>query len=102
VSVTVNIHRTHRQFTGGADTVQVEGTSVGRCLEDLIRQFPGMEGALFNGKGRLKNAVEIYLNQESAYPDELKKPVESAYPDELKKPVNDGDEIHITLMLAGG
>jgi len=72
------------------DTVEVEGNNVGDCLEDLIRQFPDMRNALFDKKGKLLNAVEIYINQKSAYPDEL------------AKPVKDGDDIHITLMLAGG
>jgi len=49
-----------------------------------------MANALFDKKGKLLNAVEIYINQESAYPDELMKPVKG------------GDDIHLTLMLAGG
>lgn len=49
-----------------------------------------MRTALFDGKGKLKNQIEIYLNSESAYPDEL------------RKKVNAGDEIYITVMLAGG
>ena len=90
MSINVSIHRTHRQFTDGLDTVEVEGNSVGDCLDDLVRQFPGMANALFDKKGKLFNAIEIYINQKSAYPDEL------------VKPVKDGDDIHITLMLAGG
>jgi len=90
VSINISIHRTHRQFTGGLDTVEVQGNNVGDCLEDLIRQFPDMRNALFDKKGKLLNAVEIYINQKSAYPDEL------------VKPIKDEDDIHITLMLAGG
>jgi len=90
VSINVSIHRTHRQFTDGLDSVEVNGNSVGNCLDDLIRQFPDMGNALFDKKGKLLNAIEIYIN------------LESAYPDELVKPVKDGDDIHITLMLAGG
>jgi hypothetical protein len=47
-------------------------------------------GVLFDKKGRVLNGIEIYLNHKSAYPDEL------------VKPVQDGDEISITLVLAGG
>ena len=90
MSINISIHRTHRQFTDGLDSVEVQGNNVGDCLEDLIRQFPDMRNALFDKKGKLLNAVEIYINQKSAYPDEL------------VKPVKDGDDIHITLMLAGG
>ena len=88
--VNVHIHTTHRQFTNGLKAVSLEGGTVGECLDQLIHQYPGMEKALFAKKGQLLKNVEIYLNQESAYPDEL------------VKPVKDGDQIHLVVMLAGG
>lgn len=90
MSITLNIHKTHRQFTSGLETVAVEGNTIGECLGALVERFPEMKAALFDGKGNLKNQIEIYLNMESAYPDELKKPVRSE------------DDIYITVMLAGG
>ena len=90
MSITLNIHKTHRQYTGGQETVAVEGGTIGECLAALINRFPEMDGALFDAKGTLKNQIEIYLNMESAYPDEL------------KRKVSPGDEIYITVMLAGG
>jgi molybdopterin converting factor small subunit len=88
--VRVHIHLTHRQFTDGLDVVAVEGNTVGECLDQLVKQFPKMEQALFAKKDKLLNIVEVYVNQSSAYPNEL------------AKPVKDGDEIHLILMLAGG
>lgn len=90
MSVIVNIHKTHRQYTGGAANVTVEGETVGVCLQQVIARYPDMEKALFSGPGRLKNQIEIYINSESAYPDEL------------RKAVHPGDEIYLTVMLAGG
>jgi molybdopterin converting factor small subunit len=90
VSVRANIHKTHRQHTDGLEVVAVEGNTVGECLNHLVSQYPGMKEALFEKDGRLLNVIEIYVNMESAYPDEL------------AKAVQDGDEIHITAMLAGG
>ena len=90
MSVKVHIHTTHRQFTNGLKVVSLEGGTVGECLNQLIKQFPGMEKALFAKKDLLLKNVEIYLNRESAYPNEL------------VKPVKDGDEIHLVVMLAGG
>jgi molybdopterin converting factor small subunit len=90
MSVKVHIHTTHRQFTNGLEVVAVKGNTVGECLNDLIKQFPGMEKALFAKKDKLLNNVEIYLNHASAYPNEL------------VKPVKHGDEIHLVVMLAGG
>ena len=88
--VSVHIHKTHRQFTDGLEVVTAEGKTVGECLNHLIQRYPGMEKALFTKKGKLLNVVEIYVNHASAYPNEL------------AKPVQDGDEIHLVLMLAGG
>jgi molybdopterin converting factor small subunit len=90
VSIKINIHKTHRQFTNGLDIVEVDGNTVGACLDNLVGQFPDIAKVLFNKKGKLLNVIEIYLNMKSAYPDEL------------AKPVQDGDNIHITLMIAGG
>jgi len=90
VSIKINIHKTHRQYTNGLDIIEVDGNTVGACLENLIGQFPGMKKVLFNKKGKLANIIEIYVN------------LKSAYPDELARQVKDGDSIHITLMLAGG
>ncbi|MDI7260147.1 MAG: MoaD/ThiS family protein [Thermodesulfobacteriota bacterium] len=88
--VKVHIHITHRQFTNGLEVVEVEGSAVGECLNQLIKQFPKMEKALFAKKDKLLNIVEVYVNHASAYPNEL------------VKPVKDGDEIHLIIMLAGG
>jgi len=90
MSVKVHIHTTHRRFTNGLEVVAVEGKTVGECLNQLIKQFPGMEKALFAKKDKLLNNVEVYLNHASAYPNEL------------LKPVKDDDEIHLVTMLAGG
>ncbi|MBW2634730.1 MAG: MoaD/ThiS family protein [Deltaproteobacteria bacterium] len=90
MGIHVNIHRTHRQFTQGRDRIEVQGRTVGECLDALIDQYPGIANVLFYKYGGLRNHVEIYLNADSAYPDEL------------KKPVSDGDEITITALLAGG
>ncbi|MBT8358914.1 MAG: MoaD/ThiS family protein [Deltaproteobacteria bacterium] len=90
MSIKINIHKTHRQFTNGLDILEVDGSTVGACLDNLIGQFPDMKKVLFDKKGELLNVIEIYINQKSAYPNEL------------ARPVKNGDSIYITLMIAGG
>ncbi len=90
VSVKVHIHKTHRQFTDGLASIEVEGNTVGECLDNLVKKFPGLMKALFKEKGKLANNIEVYVN------------LKSAYPNELAIPVKDGDEIHLTVMLTGG
>jgi len=90
MSVTINLGPGLQRLTDGQTTVKVEGNSVGQCLDGLVKQFPGLKSRLFDKKGKLHNYIDIYVNQESAYPEEL------------AKAVRDGDELHITLLIAGG
>ena len=90
MGIRIHLHRTHRPRAGGLETVEVQGSTVGECLDDLVRMHPSMGEALFTAPGRLVSNVEIYLN------------LESTYPDELTRPTQDGDEIHVTLILTGG
>lgn len=90
MSVTIHLHKTHRRFAAGQERVDIEGQTVGECLRNLVDRYPELKPRLFDGRGRLRETIEIYLNAASAYPDEL------------VRPTTDGDRIHITLMLAGG
>jgi molybdopterin converting factor small subunit len=92
VSIKVYLHKTHRRYTGDLEMIEVEGETIGACLKAIVARFPEMQPALFqaNDAGKLQKNIEIYLN------------LESAYPDELARPTKDGDQIHITVMLAGG
>ncbi len=90
MSVKVSLHKTHRQFTGGREVVEVQGSTVGDCLDHLAKEYPGMGEALFEKKGKLRGYIEIFLN------------LQSTYPEELAMPVKDGDEIYVVVMLAGG
>ncbi len=90
MSVKINIHPVLYHFTNDQDVVEVNGSTVGQCLEQLVAQFPEVKKGLFGKDGKLLNYVDIYVNGESAYPEELAKPVE------------DGDELHLVLILAGG
>ena len=74
MSVTLHLHKTHRQFTDDTETFEAQRANDRRLhLSQLVERFPGMRKALFADRGKLKNQIEIYLNMESAYPDELKR-----------------------------
>lgn len=90
MSIKVHLHKTLRSLTNDLEVIETEGKTVGECFNHLISRFPALREKLFDQKGKLHNHVEIYLN------------LETAYPDELAKAVKDGDTIHITIMLAGG
>ena len=86
----VNIHQSLYQFTNNQGIAEVNGSTVGQCLEHLVKQFPGIDKELFDKHGKLLNYVNIYVNGESTYPEEL------------AKPVKDGDELSIIFIIAGG
>jgi len=90
MSVKIQVHVTHRQHTNGQKTIEVEGNSVGEALNNFVTLHPGMKHELFDKNRGLRHYIEIYLNNESAYPGELEKNVKA------------GDEIQIITFLAGG
>jgi molybdopterin converting factor small subunit len=90
VSVKINIHPFLSQHTNNQDVVEVNGSTVGQCLQQLVARFPELRQWLFEKNGKLNRLVEIYVNMESSYPEEL------------AKPVKDGDELHIIIIISGG
>ena len=93
MGVKVMIHYPHlKELVNNQDMVEVNGRTIGQCLNDLVNQFPGVKTRIFDKHGKLLNFINIYQNKESTYNE--KGP--------LAKPVSDGDEIAIILMIAGG
>lgn len=90
MSIRVNIHPYLYHLTNNQEVVEVDGTTVGECLKDLIKQFPDIKQVLFDQNGKFINYVNIYINMEDAFPDEL------------AKSVKDGDELHILPIIMGG
>jgi molybdopterin converting factor small subunit len=56
----------------------------------LVKQFPGIKKQLFTKSSNLFENIIISVNGESAYPEQL------------AKPVKDGDELNIVFMISGG
>lgn len=90
MSVSINIPQFLQHFTSDVKVVDVNGRTVGDCLNDLVRQFPQLKVRLLRKNGKLLKNLDVYINGESAYPEEL------------AKPVNDGDELHIINAIVGG
>lgn len=94
MSVSVIIPPGLRVFTDNKETIEVNGRTVGECLEDLAVMYHALEGILFFEKGKLfdfgNNKISIFLNKKDTRPDAL------------IKPVHDGDTIHILLTISGG
>ena len=90
MGIKINIPSYMKPFTNNMEVVEVNGSTVGECLSHLVKQFPNMEKQLFSKNGELFEYIIIPVNGESAYPEQL------------AKPVKDGDELNIVLIIGGG
>jgi molybdopterin converting factor small subunit len=77
-------------LAGNNEVVETAGCTVGECIEQLIARHPALGELIFYKDGQLQTFIEIYVNRKAAYPDEL------------NRKVKDGDEIHLTITIAGG
>ena len=90
MSVVVNLHPMLQDFSGGNKIVEAEGSTVGEVLEALFAQYPDLKDQILNKDGRLKRHLDVFVNDESSYPQEL------------NKRVRDGDHVTVIMMIAGG
>ncbi len=88
--IKINIPSYMRSFTNNMEAVEVNGSTVGECVSHLVKQFPGMKKQLFSKHGDLFENIIISINGESAYPEQLAKPVKG------------GDELKILFIIGGG
>ncbi len=79
-----------QELSGGVETLEVKGTTVNECLEELEARFPGVRQSLLDRQGKLLRAFGLYLDSDGLRPVEL------------DSPVCDGDEIVILNFLMGG
>lgn len=79
-----------KHLAGENEFLTVEGSTVGDCLEGLIKEYPELDEWLFTKERKLSNSVEVYLNKETVAPEKL------------AMPVNDGDEIILAMIITGG
>ena len=90
MSIGVKLSSIFSRYTNNQQAAEVNGSTIGECLDHLVKQFPDLRQALFDQNGRLYRYLNVYVNGESAYPEEL------------VKPVKDGDNLHIVMIVAGG
>jgi molybdopterin converting factor small subunit len=74
------------------DTVEVQGKTIGECLDDLIRQYPEIQGWLFDANELLR--VLISINNEAISVMNTKS--------HLDRVLNPDDEIRLLAIYAGG
>ena len=77
--------------TNGEKIATVNGCDVHACIDELIRQYPGLEGEILDDQGMLLLKWMVYINSRIA-----------GASDELSNPVREGDMIELLPVVAGG
>lgn len=77
-------------YSAGRELGEVNGSTVGECLDQLTRKLPYLSHWLFDEKGNLREYVDVCVNKENIFPDPL------------ARPVKDGDELFIMCLIGGG
>jgi MoaD family protein len=90
MAVTVRVPGSLKNWFGGSDEVSCQGASLGECVDDLERRFPGIRDRLLTEEGEI-GAILIFLNGENVTKLEG-----------LGTRMSDGDEIGIIPFAAGG
>src|SRR6476661_460120 len=80
----INIPTPLRPFTDKKESVEVSGATVGELLADLTTKYEGLRKHLYADDGRLRNFVNVYLNDEDI-----------RYLQKEKTPVKAGDSLSI-------
>jgi molybdopterin/thiamine biosynthesis adenylyltransferase/rhodanese-related sulfurtransferase/molybdopterin converting factor small subunit len=91
MSVTVSIPTPLRSFTAGQDSIELAGATVGQVLDGLMATHAGLRRHLLQDDGRLRNFVNLYLNE-----------TDIRHLESTATPVHPGDVLTIVPSIAGG
>ena len=80
-----------RRFTDGEASIEVNGDSINKVLEELFNAHPDIKGHLVEEDGNLRNFVNIFINGEDI-----------RHLSDITTEVKNGDEISIVPAVAGG
>jgi len=90
MSVTIEIPSVFGRYSDNKLSFEVEAQTVGEALHELGKQSPGLKQLLLDKEGNLMHSYDVYINEESAYPETM------------TKPVKDGDKLNIVMIIYGG
>jgi len=80
-----------RHLVGNQEEVQLTGGTVAEVMSDLVTKFPELKKHLFNAEGKLRNFVNVYVNDEDV-----------RYLQDDKTSVKESDVVSIVPSIAGG
>ena len=91
MAVKVMIPTPLRAYTDKLEAIELEGNTVAELLTNLAERYEPLKKHLFNDEGKLRNFVNVYVNDEDI-----------RFLENLETAVKGGDEISIVPAIAGG
>jgi len=91
MTVTIIIPTALRQHTDDEDELKLNARTVSDALKELVTAFPDLRRHLYSESGRLRNFINIYLNEEDI-----------RYKEGESTQLKDGDTLMIVPAVAGG
>ena len=91
VKVKVIIPTALRQHTDNKMEFKLNAQDVGDALKELVKTFPNLKRQIYSENGRLRNFINVYLNEEDI-----------RYKEGERTPVKEGDTLMIVPAVAGG
>ncbi len=90
--MTITIPTPLRVYADGRNAVEIEAANVASALDKLTASYPDLRKHLFNGDGKVRAFVNLYLNDEDV----------RYLPAREASPVNAEDTLSIIPSIAGG
>ena len=88
MAVTVKLNLPIQRLAGNRERIEVAGTTVKQCLDDLVRQIPEARNIVFDTDGSL--ALLFLINSEALREQDI------------NHPLAENDEIWLISVLGGG
>lgn len=93
MGVKINIAPYLQRYTGNNAVVEVNGSQIGECLNQVVKQFPDIGEILYQENGELWPHVVIRVNLADIVN------LADTNPGDLAKPVKDGDKVYIGYIF---
>jgi molybdopterin converting factor small subunit len=88
VAIKIKLNLTLQTLAGNREKIEVTGSTIKQCLNNLIKQIPGAEKHIYNVDGSLK--ILFLLNEEALQEQDL------------DHPVTENDELWLLSIVSGG
>lgn len=91
MAITIRVPTALRKLTGGSETLEAEGETVGAVLDSVKASHPDLAAQILDDSGDVRRFVNLFANDEDI-----------RFLDDLDTSLSDGDELSIVPAIAGG